>query len=237
MAGFEKRFTAEQRRAIFDMRWQEGATYTRIKRAAELGELRDDLEPFAISPASISKIVREYALAKEGLNYSRLAKHEPADAVRTLAKRTVSIAEREVERLAQRQARAPNHSIAGELNALTAMLGKLATLSQRIPRAPARPGKDGAEHEDGGGLVDRLRDAESTSEPEPIGEGSASRVRARQREHGAEQSEPIPPPEDAPASPAPISEDDTRALARAPAGTRTQDEQAQSQARSQAIPA
>lgn len=150
MAGWERKYSDQQRRAVIQARLERGLPAKAVSELAARGELvalnGDKLEPFEIPEGTVYSYGRNAESRRRRAATSTLADQPAQDAVEEIRRRLVAALDHETMRLDERRRRKPNEpSDAEQLRKCARALRELAAMPApgERGRQPGRPGQDG----------------------------------------------------------------------------------------------
>jgi hypothetical protein len=184
----KRTYSEEQREAIF-LLMRQGRTATSVADELDrIGYPPLGIEPFYIPRQTVGRLYREVQRAAESLDVSRLANLDARAGVLTLLQRVIILAEREIDRLAGKQAK--GRLDVREIERATAAIDKLERLASRThgQRAPAID-HDETEPETGSAFIESLRDDDTETSSTP-----ASLERESTPSRAGDQRGPARPP-------------------------------------------
>lgn len=138
MAKFRRKYTTDQRKAIFAARFDRGETYAHIAKLAATGELIPG-QPFTIGPEYLGEICREQEARRVGKVESPLADKPHRDAVEVLRRRMISVADNlsdDLEKLASKKPDKVDPERARQVARLLREVASIPSPKEETPRAP-----------------------------------------------------------------------------------------------------
>lgn len=176
---FDPRYTQQQKDAVASAHLDRGVPYRRIVAMARAGELKIDGEqvaPFDPNPHSIRDWIRKERKRRAGRAWSPMTDRDPLDAVETLRRRMLSMADAQLRRLEAkqgdpRQGERIKPVSYEEMRQLARAMKEIAGISGPAEARPTVPGQKHNGHQNGGvttgGMAGQLIAAHKRSSAAP----------------------------------------------------------------------